>query len=230
METRTKLGLSGNQLKIIALIAMTCDHVGLQLLPQFPILRIIGRIAFPIFAYMIAEGCQYTHDRKKYLLAMWGLALTCQAVYFIAMGSLYMSVLVSFGLAIGLIYLSDPIRAGNKKAWLGFSAALTAIFFLCLVLPDWLPHTDYAIDYGLWGVLLPLFVYLGRTKQQKLRFAALGLVLIALEFGGIQWFSLLSLPLLALYNGTRGKHKMKNLFYIYYPAHLVVIYLLSLVL
>ena len=57
--------LNGNQLKIIALIAMTLDHIGKMLLPGFTILQIIGRLAFPIFAYMIAEGCRYTKNRKK---------------------------------------------------------------------------------------------------------------------------------------------------------------------
>ena len=57
-------GLTGNQLKLIALITMTIDHIGFMLLPQVKILRAIGRIAFPIFAYMIAEGCQYTRNRK----------------------------------------------------------------------------------------------------------------------------------------------------------------------
>ena len=221
-------GLTGNQLKIIALIAMTCDHVGLQLFPQATILRIIGRIAFPIFAYMIAEGCQYTHNRKKYLLAMWGLAATCQLVYYFAMGSLYMSVLVSFSLAIGLIYLIDREKNRSSHAYLAPLAALCGIFFLCRVLPDLISSTDYAIDYGLWGVLLPVLVYFEKEKSGKLRNFAICLALIALEYGGIQWFSLAAVPLLALYNGKRGKHKMKNLFYIYYPAHLVVIYLLSL--
>lgn len=223
-------GLSGNQLKIIALIAMTCDHVGLQLLPQFPLLRIIGRIAFPIFAYMIAEGCQYTHDRKKYLLAMWRLAAACQLVYFFAIGSLYMSVLVSFTLAISLIYLIDYARSRSGAAYLAPLAALCAVFFLCRVLPDLIPSTDYAIDYGLWGVLLPVLIYFEKDKTRKLRNLAVGLALIALETGGIQWYSLLALPLLALYTGKRGKLKMKNLFYIYYPAHLVVIYGISLLL
>ena len=59
-------GLSGNQLKIIALIAMTIDHIGLQFLPHVTILRIIGRLAFPIFAYMIAEGCLHTRNRRRY--------------------------------------------------------------------------------------------------------------------------------------------------------------------
>ena len=60
IQTKKFAGLTGNQLKLLALFAMTCDHVGLQLLPQFIILRIIGRLAAPLFAYMIAEGCRYT--------------------------------------------------------------------------------------------------------------------------------------------------------------------------
>ena len=53
-------GLSGNQLKLIALITMTVDHMGLILFDQFILLRIVGRLAFPIFAWMIAEGCRHT--------------------------------------------------------------------------------------------------------------------------------------------------------------------------
>lgn len=68
IQTKKFAGLTGNQLKLLALFAMTCDHVGLQLLPQFIILRIIGRLAAPLFAYMIAEGCRYTHDRD----GIWG--------------------------------------------------------------------------------------------------------------------------------------------------------------
>lgn len=97
-------------------------------------------------------------------------------------------------------------------------------------LPSLIPSTDYAIDYGLWGVLLPALIYFENDKALKLRNFAIGLALIALETGGIQWFSLAAVPLMALYNGKRGKRKMKNLFYIYYPAHLVVIYGISLLL
>ena len=73
-----RFSLTGNQLKILAMIAMTCDHVGLQLFPQWTFLRIIGRLALPIYAYMIAEGCRYTRDRRKYLLRMVSLAALCQ--------------------------------------------------------------------------------------------------------------------------------------------------------
>lgn len=216
-------GLTGNQLKIIALIAMTCDHVGLQLLPKVTVLRIIGRLAFPIFAYMIAEGCQHTHNRKKYLLAMWGLAATCQAVYFFAMGSLYMCVLVTFALSIVLNFALDYGRRKGGTAWLVPIGAVIGVFFLSEVLPRLLPGTDYAIDYGFRGILLPVFVYMGRSKAEKLTLCAAALCLLALDSAGIQWWSLAVLPLLALYNGKRGKYKMKYLFYIYYPLHLVVI-------
>ena len=67
--------LTGNQLKIFALIAMTLDHIGLELLPQYPFLRIIGRLAFPLFAYMIAEGCRYTKNRTRYLLCIASMGL-----------------------------------------------------------------------------------------------------------------------------------------------------------
>ena len=80
VQTKKFNGFTGNQLKLIALISMTCDHVGLQLLPDVLILRIIGRLALPIFAYMIAEGCRYTRNRKRYLLRMAGLAALCQGV------------------------------------------------------------------------------------------------------------------------------------------------------
>ena len=105
--TNRKFGLTGNQLKLIAMIAMTCDHVGLSLFPQLQILRIIGRLAFPIYAFMIAEGCRYTRDRRKYLLSISALALLCQLVYWFMMGSLYQCILVTFSLSICLIYALD---------------------------------------------------------------------------------------------------------------------------
>ena len=63
-----KLSLTNNQLKIIAVISMLLDHVGKELFPQYTILQIFGRVAFPIFSFMIAEGCLYTRDKKKYFL------------------------------------------------------------------------------------------------------------------------------------------------------------------
>ena len=220
--------LTGNQLKILALITMTMDHLGAGLFPELTILRMVGRLAFPIFAYMIAEGCIYTKNRKKYFGLMSGLAISCQLVYFFTEGSLYQCILVTFSLSIGLIYLVDYIL--EKRSGIGMMLLcvfLMGIFFLTEVLPEKLPDTNFKIDYGFWGVLVPVFIYLSKTRRGKLTMTAIGLVLVALSFGGIQWYSLISLVFLALYNGKRGKRNMKYLFYVYYPLHLVLIYFIS---
>ena len=219
-----QIKLTSNQLKLLAMITMTVDHIGVQLLPQYPLLRIIGRLAFPIYAYMIAEGCAHTRNRKKYLLQMAGLALLCQLVYFFAMGSLFQCILVTFTLSIVIIFaIESPVR------WHA-PAAVGAAVFLTELLPMLLPNTDYAVDYGLLGVLLPVAVYLGKTPPQKLTLAAILLSLLAAHFGGNQWYGLAALLPLALYNGQRGKGNLKWLFYLYYPLHLVVIYGISLIL
>lgn len=228
MGSSNRAGLTGNQLKLIALITMTVDHVGMILLPRCMLLRIIGRIAFPIYAYMVAEGCTYTRHRGRYLAGMAGLALLCQLVYFFAMGSLYMSVLVTFSLSISLIYIADYVKSGGRNGYFMLWGAVFGIFFLATGLPLLLPGTDYGIDYGLWGILLPVTVYFGKDKKEKLRNFAICQVLLALSSGSLQWFSLASVLPLALYSGQRGKYKMKYLFYIYYPLHLVVLHGLSL--
>lgn len=215
-------GLSGNQLKMIALVAMTLDHIGVMLLPRITLLRIIGRLAFPIFAYMIGEGCLYTRNRRRYFLSMAALAVLCQLVYFFAMGSLYMSVLVSFSLSILLIYAIDFGREGGIR-WAVPVLTLAAVFFLCNILPRFLPGTDYGIDYGFWGVMLPVFVYLGTSPKDKFALISAGLILLNRTLGGLQWWSLLALIPLSCYNGTRGKKGLKYLFYIYYPVHLAVL-------
>lgn len=221
------LPLTGNQLKLLALLAMTCDHVGVSLLPQWGWLRIVGRLALPIFAYMIAEGCRYTRNRKRYLLSLLAVAVLCQIVYFVAMGSLYMCIMVTFSLSVVLIYLWD--YAMTRPAPQGGFLVLAAIgitWFLCEA--PLLPGTDFAIDYGIFGVLLPVLIYLGKDRRSALAMTALGLLLLGLARGGIQWFAFFALIPLSLYSGTRGKAKLKYLFYIYYPAHLAIIWLVGL--
>lgn len=230
-EIKVKTGLTGNQLKLIAMITMTLDHVGLVLLPQYGILRILGRLAFSIYAYMIAEGCRYTHDKGRYFLRLFGLGMLCQVVYYFAMGSLYQCILITFSLSVGMIFLMEWAEKQNKI--LGTAAAVSGFLaagFLCIFLPALLPGTDYGVDYGFFGVCLPIFIWAGKTKKEKLLACALGLCLVALKFGGSQWFSLAAVPLLALYNGERGRHAIGRLFYIYYPAHLAVIYGIGLLL
>lgn len=225
-----KTGLSGNQLKILAMLAMTCDHVGLQLLPQWEILRIIGRLALPVYAYMIAEGCRYTHSRGNYLLRLVVLALVCQVVYFAAMRSVYQCILVTFSLSIGLIYAVDnALKCRDLPSCLLALGALLAAAFICILLPKLLPQTDFAVDYGIWGVLLPVMIFLGQNKRQKIALLILGSGLLGITYGGTQWWALAAVPLLMLYSGQRGKYHIGTMFYVYYPLHLAVIYGLSLI-
>ena len=235
---KPKFGLTNNQLKIIAMVSMLCDHVGLLFFPSADIFRIIGRLAFPIFAYMIAEGCRHTKNRAKYLCLIAGMGIIFQIVYFVAMGSLYQGILVTFSLAIITIYAIDGILK-SKKLWaiLASIASLLFVAAFVFVLPVLLKGTDFDIDYGLWGILLPVAVYylpnrLSRTIGMALLLLARAIhyTVFPVALGTLQWFALLSVVLLALYNGERGKAKMKYVFYIFYPAHLVILYGIAIVL
>ena len=213
-----RLSLSGNALKILAMIAMTCDHVGLQLLPQVTALRWIGRLALPIYAFLIAEGCRHTRSFPKYLTRMAAMGLLCQGVYLAAMDSLYMCILVTFSLSISLIW---AWKSGKTP----IAVAVTAlVFFLCVVLPDLVP--GFEIDYGLPGVLLPVLIYFGKPMPV---FLSLGLAILGFAIGGRQWFAFAAVPILLLYNGKRGKHNLGKFFYWYYPLHLAAIYGISLI-
>ena len=224
-------GLTNNQLKLIALVSMTLDHIGAVLFPQVQWLRIAGRLAYPIFAYMIAEGCRHTRHMGKYFATMAVLALGCQLVDFFARGSLYQSILVTFSLSIGCIWLLQTARKTKNTLWLLLSVAgIAGTYFLCNGLPALLPDTDYCVDYGFIGAMIPVLVYFGKNKYQRLLYLLMGLALLASDMANIQYYSLLAAPLIALYNGQRGKWKLKWLFYVYYPAHLVAIYGISFLL
>jgi len=224
-----KFGLSNNQLKILALLVMTVDHIGAYLFPHNMTLRIIGRIAYPIFAYMIAEGCYYTRRPGRYIGSMAVLGAVCQIAYLLFAGSLHQYIPVTFTLSIGLIFLLKRAqKTAEEKDYVVFGLAMLAVLFITEWLPDLLPpRWDFGVDYGFLGVMLPVVVYLGRNRWQKLLLATLMLVLLGIYSGTVQMWALMAVPLLALYNGQRGKWKMKWLFYIYYPAHLAVIYLIG---
>lgn len=226
-----KIGLTGNQLKLIALVTMTIDHIGMTLFPSDPLLRIIGRLAFPIYAYMIGEGCRYTRSMPKYLGLLAAVAAVCQGVYWVAMGSLYQCILVTFSLSACLILLVKQATRTQKTGWyLALAAGVVGVFGITEILPGLLPGTDFSVDYGFWGVMLPVMVYCAGDKRLRLALTAVCLGFLGNAYGWVQWFALGALPLLALYNGQRGKWKMKYFFYLYYPAHLVILHFLQMVL
>ena len=216
-----KLGLTGNQLKLLALITMTIDHVGAYLFPDILWLRIIGRLAFPIYAFMIAEGCRHTRNMFRYLGSVAAMAALCQAGLYLYNGSLHMYILVTFSLSILLILL---LEQAQKSAFFGILAvtALGGVYYITQILPGQLPG-DFRIDYDMLGVMLPVMIWVGRNKWQSLGMCAFGLILMGME-NSIQMYAVLALIPLAMYNGQRGKHNMKGFFYWYYPVHLVAIY------
>lgn len=217
-------GLSGNQLKVIALITMTIDHVGLTFFPHVIWWRLVGRLAFPIYAYLVAEGCLHTRSMPKYLRSMGLMALLCQVVYWFAMGSVYQYILVTFSLSISLCMLIKKTREKNSVLWFFLTAlAIFAVWFITEILPILLSPLDFRVDYDFLGVMLPVILYLIPKKGWKLLATAGILVLMSIP-NWVQLPSVLAVALLALYNGTRGKWNLKYAFYWYYPIHLVVIH------
>ena len=234
--------LNADILKILAVIFMTFDHVGLMLLNDYVPFRIIGRLAFPIFAFFIAEGCKYTKNKAKHFLLIFGLGLICQLVFFFAMESLYMGILIVFSLSVIIIYAIDWAKKQKSKWAFGVPVVLTVgLYALYFWLKIKLVKTDFDLDYGFIGVLAPVLVYVMPKKWLKL--LALGLCLVVTstlatsatgifiyEQPTLQWFSLLAIIPLAFYSGKKGKYKLKYLFYLYYPLHMLAIYGLQLLL
>ena len=207
---------------------MLSDHIGKELFPECGALQVIGRLAFPVFAYMIAEGCYYTKNRKKYFLSIFLLGAGCQTVYFIVEQSFYQNILITFSLSVILIFVTENYKEkGTKKSQILFCVTLLLVLLCAILLPLLLKNQGFAIDYGVYGVLLPVAVFYAENKEKKLLWATIILIMLSYNMGGLQWASLLSVPLLALYNQKRGKYNIKLLFYIFYPAHLAVIYLIS---
>ena len=244
--------MSGNQLKVIALLSMTIDHVGVLMFCDAAVLRVLGRLAFPIFAYFLSEGCHYTHDKRRYLASLVIVGVLCQVVYGLAMGSLEQSIMTT--LALGAVTVFACQEAASRGTWLGWLLLFLALAldeFACNFLPVLLPDSDYRVDYGLAGVLLPALCHLPRLmsapdarnsapvpdartlRRRTLACCTLGVVLVAIQTTGplawVQWFGLAAIPLLATYDGTRGRWHMKYFFYAYYPLHLAAIYAISLV-
>jgi hypothetical protein len=230
--------LNNNVLKILAAIFMVIDHAGILFFPKYEIFRIIGRLAYPIFAYMIAEGARYTRNKVKYLATIAALATICQLVYYFAMNDLYMCILVTFSLSIITIYAIGYFKQclfAEKPDPL--KCIFSALLLILTVLAVYQLNQVLEIDYDFIGCMIPAMISIFDFRNIKLpekfkwldsyylKIAALaiGLILLALTKGERQYYALLSIPLLLLYSGERGTTKLKYFFYIFYPLHLVVL-------
>lgn len=231
MKNLLSKGLSGNQLKILAVIFMTIDHVGLMLFPSQKIFRLIGRLAFPIFAYTFAEGCKYTKNRTRRFLTLCAMAVLCQVIYTLALNTLHLNIFVTLLLSVAIIHSFDfAKKKGNLISYVVPFATLAGVFFICYIMPSFFSrHSGFGIDYGFLGVMLPVLVYFGKDKDEKLFLLSIGLLVLGAYSGRLrQLLAICAVPILALYNGQRGKWKMKYFFYVYYPLHLALIYIIGM--
>lgn len=195
---------------------MLCDHIGHALFPQYIILRLIGRISFPIFAYVLVEGFFYTRDIKKFLLRL-GLLAVLSEIPFDMMAS---QKFVDFGhqnvfftLFLSVLAMYFMSKTINPIWQLGIAGL--SMFFANLV------HSDYRYI----GVLLVLWFYYWRNNVWLKYF---GFILICMFFfNKIGIFMALAFIPIYFHSGKQGP-KCKWLFYIFYPAHLLVIGLISI--
>lgn len=241
-------------LKIIALISMTIDHLFkvfpdlfLSLpLPPIPtplgdlsvigLVSLLGRISFPLFAYIIAESCRYTKNRKKLLLRLLLFAIISEVPYDFAFYGgntmLHQNVMWTFLIAAISIFVYEDISI--KPVGL--------ITVSCFVLLSYYTATDYR---G-FGVLLIFVIYLAKTKPLKILSAFFMIAIYYLYTKGLFFaikagnqaeivnsglgfiFTSISILILAFYNGKRGR-SIKWFFYLYYPLHLVILGGISLI-
>ena len=224
-------GLDGGALKCIAAALMLTDHVGAILLPEVPVLRCVGRLAFPIFAFFIAEGYAHTRNFGRYFRRLAILAVVSEIPFNLENGAVFdltrQNVLWTFCLA--LLTLRGLEALGRERGfgrWSGCGLVLAAGFAAGELLRT---------DYGGWGVVTVALLYLCRDgKYAKLWLllamaAVNGLGMGSLTmpvFGGempIQIFAVAALPVIWLYNGQAGPKGLRRAFYVFYPAHLLVL-------
>ncbi|MBQ2972139.1 MAG: hypothetical protein IJE16_06285 [Ruminococcus sp.] len=236
--------LSAFELKILACVFMLIDHIGVILLPEVTALRYIGRLAFPLFAYFIAEGCRYTKNKLRRFLSVFVLGVICELGFVIFSKAYYGNILLTFSASILLIYLMDEVKKAFIKSKV--TGVLMTILLVLFVVAVYFYCEYVGLDYGFFGVLTPALALLfdnidnfsiklyNRVNRKSVSLFMFSLGLLFVSFFenvlSYQLLCLLSLPLLMLYNGERGKYKFKYGFYLFYPLHLVVLEGIALVL
>lgn len=207
--------LDSFQLKCIAIVSMALDHTGAVLYPSQIWLRCLGRIAFPIFCFLIVEGFFHTHDVRRYMGRLGVFALISEIPYDLAFRGVpleyaHQNVFFTLLIGIGMMVLLERNREWPVKA-------------VILLLAMWLAVLIRS-DYNFRGVLL-IFVFYIFHESRWMAVTAGGFWNFLYQ-GVIQKYGVLSVLPLALYNGERGR-KMKYFFYIFYPAHLLLLYGIS---
>ncbi|MBE6576748.1 MAG: conjugal transfer protein TraX [Ruminococcaceae bacterium] len=241
--------LNANAIKIIAIIAMTIDHIAWMLFPGYPTeplplaLHIIGRITCPVMCYFIAEGYHYTKDINKYTFRLFVFAIISHFPYVFASadfvdwrsfipfyyGSVLNQTSVMWSLAWGLVML----RVVNSENIKNKTVKTLLIILICLV--------AFPSD---WSCIASLCILAFGTNRGNFKTQMLWMVIYVAMYSTVYFFALdkvyglmqmavvLAIPILMLYNGRISSNRtvnkvMKWLFYIYYPLHLLIIALIQ---
>jgi hypothetical protein len=227
-------GLSGLALKCIAMDTMLIDHIGHTFFPQHLWLRCIGRLAFPLFAFLIAEGCAHTRDIRRYLGRMALFAALSEVPYdLLFSGRLWapgrQNVLWTFCIAIALIWLTEWAREKGQGAHLAAVAAAVGLGLLAGKLGG--------TSYGGWGVWMVLLFWLCRGRPWGAPAALAGMavlngalipsatVFLAGRSWPIQLLAVLALIPIGCYNGRPGRQNKWIQYgcYAFYPVHLLIL-------
>lgn len=235
--------LNANHLKIIAIIAMTIDHVADLIFPGMPnnilsnLFHIIGRITAPIMFFFICEGFYYTKNIKKYIFRLLLFSIISHFAYCFAFGinfipfsngnifnqtSIMWTLLWSV-VALYIVYGNNNLKNSHKS-----------------VLVILLNIITFPADWSSIGLMIILSMYSNRgnlKKQMKNMllwtsiYTLVSFVFVNKVYGIIQLFVILAYPLLKQYDGSKGKVKwLKWFFYAYYPFHLIIIGILRILL
>lgn len=207
-----KDGLTTFQLKVLAIISMLADHVGAVLYPEAVWLRYAGRLAFPIFCFLLVEGYYHTGNVEKYMARLGIFALISeipfdlafhQTLWFPAKQNVFLTLFIGLGMLWGLERERERIiRVGIVLL------SMWAAEFLCC-------------DYGFMGVLL--IAVFGVTRGKNTARYLAGAVWNVFWPSRIQTAGALAMLPIALYNGQKGR-SMKFFFYLFYPVHLFILY------
>lgn len=209
--------LNSFQLKIMAMLFMVIDHTGAILFPEVRILRMLGRLSFPIFAFLLVVGFHFTRDVWKYAKRLLVFAVISELIFDFAFKGKLIDLShqnVFFTLTLGIVML---IIFEQSFGW--FSKCMSAV--LCMLVADLIQ-----CDYRSGGLILILFIHLAYQKSAKMRGMSViaGNLAVAFPTMGIQLYGCLSAIPIMLYNGEEGP-KMKYFFYIFYPLHLLILIL-----
>lgn len=219
--------MSSFGLKIIALLSMFCDHFGYIFFHKLTFLNIIGKIAFPIFAFQISEGYIHTKNLEKYFYRLLIFAIISQIPFMLFLSNIsnnYLLLNIFFTLLLGLSAITIYDKSSNKIIGIFLAICIAGISELL------------KCDYGWFGVTVIFLFYMFKNNKLWMNISIIISILIKYVISFIQYPSsinmylaiatILSLIFINLYNGKKGKNT-KYLLYIFYPLHLMVLYIIS---